>query len=149
MCWSIFKTVVIFWIHLWQTPKATLEIKDMGVDISKDEGSKPSMYLKLQISPIAIHLGEQHVSDNILCSSNDSESLSAGNGSMIDKSSAHFICEEFGLLVDFGPHRFLFSIYIYFFSISHIYMLCLNICSWTSKCVQMSVTMFSFQIRCH
>nr|GEU34142.1 protein SABRE [Tanacetum cinerariifolium] len=88
-----------------KTPKATLEIKDLGVDISKDEGSKPSMYLKLQISPIAIHLGEQHVSDDSLCSSNDSESLSAGNGSMIYKSSAHFICEEFGLLVDFGPHR--------------------------------------------
>lgn len=88
-----------------KTPKATLEIKDMGVDMSKDEGSKPSMYLKLQISPIAIHLGEQHVSDDSLCSSIDSESLSAGNGSMIDKSSAHFVCEEFGLLVDFGPHR--------------------------------------------
>ncbi|KAK9070488.1 hypothetical protein SSX86_010890 [Deinandra increscens subsp. villosa] len=73
-----------------KTPKATLEIKELGVDMSKDQGSKPSMYLKLQILPIAIHLGEPHIT----C-----------DASTIEKSSAHFICEEFGLLFEFGSHR--------------------------------------------
>ncbi|KVI06822.1 hypothetical protein Ccrd_014823, partial [Cynara cardunculus var. scolymus] len=86
------------------TPKATLEIKDMALDMSKDPGSKPSMYLKLQILPIVIHLGEQHVSCDSLSSLKGSQSLSTGDGSIIDKSSAHFICEEFGLLVEFGTH---------------------------------------------
>ncbi|KAJ0735220.1 putative FMP27, GFWDK domain-containing protein [Helianthus annuus] len=74
-----------------KTPKATVEIKELGVDMSKDQGSKPSMYLKLQILPIAIHLGEPHVT--------------AGDASTIDKSSAHFVCEEFGLLFEFASHR--------------------------------------------
>lgn len=96
-------------INLWQTPKATLEIKELGVDTYKDRGSKPSMYLKLQILPIVIHLGEPHLSCENLCSSKGSESLSIGNGSTIEKSSAHFICDEFGLLLEFGSHRFVFS----------------------------------------
>lgn len=98
-------------MNFWQTPKATLEIKDFAVDLYKDQGSKPSMYLKLQILPIVIHLGEPHVSGDDLCRSNGSKSLSVGDGSMIEKSSAHFICEEFGALVEFGPHRFVFFIF--------------------------------------
>ncbi|KAL7583710.1 hypothetical protein Lser_V15G44672 [Lactuca serriola] len=82
-----------------KTPKASLEIKDLGLDLSKDPGSKPSVYLKLQMFPIVIHLG-----DNISCSKG-SESLRVGDGSTIHKSSAYFICEEFGLLFEFGHHR--------------------------------------------
>nr|XP_043614487.1 protein SABRE-like [Erigeron canadensis] len=88
-----------------KTPKATLEIKDLGVDMYKDRGYKPSMYLKLQILPIVIHLGEPHISGDTLCRSTDSDGLSAGDGSTTGKSAAHFICEEFGLLVEFAPHR--------------------------------------------
>ena len=98
-----------FYIYLWQTPKATLEIKNLALDMSKDPGSKPSMYLKLQVLPIVIHLGEPHVSCDSLSSLKGSRSLSSGRGSTIDKSSAHFICEEFGLLVEFGSHRYVFS----------------------------------------
>ncbi|KAK1432241.1 hypothetical protein QVD17_09136 [Tagetes erecta] len=72
-----------------KTPKATLEIKELGVDMSKDQGSKPSMYLKLQVFPIAIHLGEPYVT---------------GDVATVEKPSAHFICEEFGLLFEFGSH---------------------------------------------
>ncbi|CAH1450829.1 unnamed protein product [Lactuca virosa] len=82
-----------------KTPKASLEIKDLVLDLSKDPGSKPSVYLKLQMLPIVIHLG-----DNISYSKG-SESLCAGNGSTIHKSSANFICEEFGLFFEVGPHR--------------------------------------------
>lgn len=60
--------------------------------MSKDQGSKPSMYLKLHTLPIAVHLGEPH-------------------DVTIEKSSAHFICEEFGLLFEFGYHRFAFSLF--------------------------------------
>ncbi|CAI9294092.1 unnamed protein product [Lactuca saligna] len=90
-----------------KTPKASLEIKDVGLDLSKDPGSKPSVYLKLQMLPIVIHLG-----DNISCSKG-SESLCAGDGSTMHKSSAHFICEEFGLLFEFGPHSILLSSFYY------------------------------------
>ncbi|KAD4586171.1 hypothetical protein E3N88_23772 [Mikania micrantha] len=72
-----------------KTPKVTLEIKEFGVDMSKDQGSKPSMYLKLQILPIVIHMGEPHIT---------------GDASTIEKPSAYFICEEFGLLLEFGSH---------------------------------------------
>ncbi|XP_071713691.1 protein SABRE-like [Rutidosis leptorrhynchoides] len=82
-----------------KTPKVTLEIKDIGIDLYKDQGSKPSMYLKLQILPIVIHMGEPCVSGDDV-----SESLSVGDVSKIDKSS-HFICDEFGVSVEFGPHR--------------------------------------------
>ncbi|KAJ9545445.1 hypothetical protein OSB04_025152 [Centaurea solstitialis] len=88
-----------------KTPKATLEIKDLTLDITKDPGSKPSMYLKLQILPIVIHLGEPHVGCDSLSSFKGSQSLSSRHGSTLDKSSGHFICEEFGLLVEFGSHR--------------------------------------------
>lgn len=105
----VYKTVSVYlFMNFWQTPKASLEIKDLRLDLSKDPGSKPSVYLKLQMLPIVIHLG-----DNISCSKGN-ESLCAGDGSTIHKSSAHFICEEFGLLFEFGHHRFVSSMFINF-----------------------------------
>ncbi|KAI3508973.1 hypothetical protein L1887_23996 [Cichorium endivia] len=86
------------------TPKASLEIKDLRLDLNKDPGSKPSVYLKLQVLPIIIHLGEAHVSGDNISGFKAGQSLHAGDGSTIQRSPAQFICEEFGLLIEVGPH---------------------------------------------
>jgi hypothetical protein len=47
--------------------------------MSKDQGSKPSIYLKMQILPTVIHLGEPHVT---------------GGASKIENSSAHLFVKN-------------------------------------------------------
>lgn len=84
-------------------PKATIEIKELTGDISKDNGSNPSLFVKLHILPIVVHMGEPRVSydqsSNFNSGDNsDTQAFSA----MVERSSAPFSCEEFSLSSDFG-----------------------------------------------
>lgn len=43
-------------------PRATIEVKELRVDISKDGGSKPTLFVKLYRLLIVVHLGDPRVS---------------------------------------------------------------------------------------
>jgi hypothetical protein len=100
-----------------QTPKYTVEIKELNVDISKDGGSKSSLLVRLQILPILVHIGEPRDSCDQLsnlggggCSSSCQASFAA-----IERSSAPFICEKFSISCEFGHDRYISSFYSFFF----------------------------------
>ncbi|XVF62726.1 hypothetical protein PTKIN_Ptkin09bG0031100 [Pterospermum kingtungense] len=69
-----------------QTAKATIEVKELKVDISKDGGSKPNLSVKLHILPISVHYIQM---------------LSG----IVEKPSTPFIYEEFSLSCEFGHGR--------------------------------------------
>ncbi|GLT93704.1 hypothetical protein SLE2022_114820 [Rubroshorea leprosula] len=90
-----------------KTPKATVEVKELRVDISKDGGSKPSLFFKLNILPIFVHIGEQQLScdqTSILNSGGCISTIQAPS-SMTERPSAPFSCEEFSLSCEFGHDR--------------------------------------------
>lgn len=98
-----------------QTPKFTVEIKELNVDISKDGGSKSSLLVRLQILPILVHIGEPRVSCDQLsnlnggCSSSCQASFAA-----LERSSAPFICEKFSVSCEFGHDRYISSFHLLF-----------------------------------
>lgn len=99
---SVFVTDLVL-----KTPKYTVEIKELNVDISKDGGSKSSLLVRLQILPILVHIGEPRDSCDQLsnlggggCSSSCQASFAA-----IERSSAPFICEKFSISCEFGHDR--------------------------------------------
>ncbi|CAI0545806.1 unnamed protein product [Linum tenue] len=89
-----------------KTPKATVEVKDLRLGISKDGGSSPNLFIKLHILPIFVHMGEPRSSCDQPANSNNRESTSGelSFGSM-ERSSAPFSCDEFFLSVEFGHDR--------------------------------------------
>nr|XP_048331916.1 protein SABRE isoform X1 [Ziziphus jujuba var. spinosa] len=89
-----------------KTPKATAEVKELKVDISKDGGSKPNLFVKLHILPIIVHMGERGCSDQPSSLSYEG-CLSASQSScgIMERSSAPFVCEEFSLSCEFGHDR--------------------------------------------
>lgn len=90
-----------------KTPKVTVEVKELTVDISKDGGSKPNLFVKLHILPIFVHIGEPQGGCDQASSFNSGGCISTGQSSlaMIDRSSAPFSCEEFSLSCEFGHDR--------------------------------------------
>ncbi|KAA8538196.1 hypothetical protein F0562_027804 [Nyssa sinensis] len=88
-------------------PKAIIEVKELGVDISKDGGSKPTLFVKLHLLPIVVHLGESRVSCDQSSNSNPSGYVSASQTSfgMTERTSAPFNCEEISLSCEFGHDR--------------------------------------------
>lgn len=91
-----------------QMPKASIEVKELKVDISKDGQSKQNLIVKLQISPIVVQRSEPRVSCDQLSNFCTGGSLSASqsSSSMMDRSSALFICEDFALSCEFGHDRY-------------------------------------------
>lgn len=72
-----------------------MEIKELRLDISKDGGSEAGLFVKLQLFPITVHLGESRVTSG--------ESSLANQ--LADGVCAPFSCEEFSLLCEFGHNR--------------------------------------------
>ncbi|KAK2981031.1 hypothetical protein RJ640_005923, partial [Escallonia rubra] len=89
------------------TPKATVEAKELRVDISKDGGSKPSLFVKLDLLPIVAHLGEPRASYDQSSSLNSGGCFSTSQASFAttERASAPFSCEEFSLSCEFGHDR--------------------------------------------
>nr|XP_043638538.1 protein SABRE isoform X2 [Erigeron canadensis] len=90
-----------------KTPKATVEVRDLGVEISKDGGTKPSILVKLQLLPVIVHLGDPRISFDQSSSFTNGESFSAVPTcfATIEKASAPFVCEEFHLSSEFAHDR--------------------------------------------
>ena len=109
--------MICFFI-IGQTPKANVEVKDMGVEISKDGGTKPSIIVKLQLLPVFVYLGEPRVSFDQSSSFSNGESFNAGSTCFAtnDKASAPFVCEEFHLACEFGHDRLVLSLFYIIFS---------------------------------
>lgn len=102
---------------LGQTPKANVEVKDLGVEISKDGGTKPSILVKLQLLPVIVYLGEPRISFDQSSSFSNGESFNAGSTCFAtnDKASAPFVCEEFHLACEFGHDRLVLSLFYIIF----------------------------------
>lgn len=84
-----------------QTPKATLDVKELRVDISKTDGSEAGLLVKLELIPINIHLGEARAtSDQALYSGGSCSADQLMSGVF-----APFSCEEFCLMCEFGHNR--------------------------------------------
>ncbi|KAJ8541282.1 hypothetical protein K7X08_002098 [Anisodus acutangulus] len=88
-----------------KTPKATVEVKELTLDLSKDGGSKPKLFVKLLLAPIFVHFGESRVSY-------DQSSMHGGSFpsndrllAMTERVFAPFSCEEFSLTCEFGHDR--------------------------------------------
>ncbi|XP_038996632.1 protein SABRE-like [Hibiscus syriacus] len=69
-----------------KAPKSTVEVNGIKLDISKDGGSKPSLFVILQILPISV------------------QAVQLLSGS-VEKPSAPSSCEEFSLSCEFGRDR--------------------------------------------
>ncbi|KAM6552475.1 hypothetical protein CsatB_013237 [Cannabis sativa] len=90
-----------------KTPKATLEVKELIVDISKDSQSKQNLSVKLHILPIVVHLGDQRVMCDQSSSFSSGGCLPTGtlSSAILERASAAFVCEEFSLCSEFGHDR--------------------------------------------
>lgn len=89
-----------------QTPKATAEIKELELDLSKDRGSG-NFFMKLYLLPIFVQIGEPHVTsthspemDSDICLARQTPSKTAEGSS-----SSSFHCEKISLSCEFGPNR--------------------------------------------
>lgn len=90
-----------------QTPKSTVEIKELNVDISKDGGPGSNLLVKLHILPILVHIGEPWVSCDHLSNFSGGECNSSGQAfiASIERPSAPFICEKVSISCEFGHDR--------------------------------------------
>ncbi|KAL2655846.1 hypothetical protein AAZV13_04G088000 [Glycine max] len=76
-----------------KTPKFTVEIKELNVDISKDGGSKSNLLVRLQILPIFVHIGEPRASCDFL------SNLSGGGCSSSGQASITALEREVGIVI--------------------------------------------------
>lgn len=94
----------LFWIL--QTPKATVEIGKLNVDISKVGGSESDLLVRVHILPIVV--SEPQVSCNQLSDLSGGECSASSQASIatIKKAPALFICEKFCVSCEFGHDRY-------------------------------------------
>ncbi|KAF9603303.1 hypothetical protein IFM89_034652 [Coptis chinensis] len=85
-------------------PKVTIEAKDLRVDISKDGGSKPTLFVKLQLLPILVHMGDPRLSYDQSSSVSEGGCISPDQASLagMDKAATPFVCEELSLSFEIG-----------------------------------------------
>lgn len=105
-----------------QTPKATIEVKELRVDISKDGGSKPALFVKLHLLPIVVHLGEPRISCDLSSNFDYGGCTSASQASfaLMEGTSAPFCCEEFSLSSEFGHDRLVSLPYVSYFLLNYM-----------------------------
>ncbi|GAB2270058.1 hypothetical protein Dimus_004971 [Dionaea muscipula] len=96
---------------VFKTPKATLEVKKLRVDISTEGRTKPSLSVRLVLSPIAAHLEPRLSHDqSSFISSEGCNPPSQSSVAEAEKPLAVFTCEELALSCKFGHDRFLASV---------------------------------------
>ena len=88
-------------------PKATIEVKELNIDISKEGGSKLALFVKLHLLPILVYLGEPRISYDHLSNFNNGGCTYASQEScaLMERTHAPFCCEEFSLSSEFGHDR--------------------------------------------
>ncbi|WJX63369.1 hypothetical protein P8452_48262 [Trifolium repens] len=90
-----------------KTPKGTIGIGKVNVDISKGGGSESNLFISVHILPIVVHIGDPQVSCDQLSEFSGGGSSVSSQASVvpIEKSSAPFICEKFFISCEFGHRR--------------------------------------------
>eukprot|EP00268_Persea_americana_P058378 TRINITY_DN7055_c0_g1_i3.p1 TRINITY_DN7055_c0_g1~~TRINITY_DN7055_c0_g1_i3.p1 ORF type:complete len:2661 (+),score=516.45 TRINITY_DN7055_c0_g1_i3:441-8423(+) len=90
-----------------KVPKATVEVKDLVVDISKDGRAMPTLLVKLHLLPILVHVGDSRFSYDQPSTSKQGEYVPVGlaSAAMMERNSAPLICEELSLSCEFGHER--------------------------------------------
>ncbi|CAN6971528.1 unnamed protein product [Brassica rapa subsp. trilocularis] len=89
-----------------KTRKAIVEVKELKLDISKDGGTKPNLYVKLHVIPILVHLCESRMmSDESSSIGFERCTASQTSSATSDRSSAALFCDEFSLSTEFGHDR--------------------------------------------
>lgn len=99
-----------------QTPKGTVGIGKVNVDISKVGGPESNLFVSLHILPIVVHIGDPQVSYDQLSkfSVGGCSVSSQASAAPAEKSSAPFICEKFSVSCEFGHHRYFSFFYTFF-----------------------------------
>ncbi|KAF8100507.1 hypothetical protein N665_0222s0006 [Sinapis alba] len=89
-----------------KTRKAIMEVKELKLDISKDGGTKPNLYVELLVLPILVHLCDSRmISDQSSSSSFERPTASRTTSSTSDRSSAALFCDDLSLSTEFGHDR--------------------------------------------
>lgn len=88
-----------------KTPKATLDVKELRLDISKDGGSQPSLFVKLHLFPISLCLGGSRISSDGSSANGEPVSSNQAFFGLTGRTSAPFTCEDFSLLCEIGHDR--------------------------------------------
>lgn len=87
-----------------------MEVKELKLDISKDGGTKPNLYVELHVLPILVHLCESRMmSDQSFSSSFERSTASQTTSATSDRSSPAFFCDELSLSTEFGHDRYLIT----------------------------------------
>ncbi|KAK7385404.1 hypothetical protein VNO78_31121 [Psophocarpus tetragonolobus] len=90
-----------------KTPKATIEIGNLNVDIFKVVGSESDLCVMIQILPIVVQISEPQVSCNQLSGINGGGGDASTQTSIAatKKANPHFIIGKFSVLCEFGHDR--------------------------------------------
>lgn len=84
-----------------------MEVKELKLDINKDGGTKPNLYVKLNVLPILVHLCESRIiSDQSSSGSFESCPASQVSSASPDRSAAALFCDELSLSSEFGHDRY-------------------------------------------
>ena len=77
------------------------------MDISKNGNAKPSLFIKLLLSPITAQMGEQRISNDELSNNVDEGYMGASQSSipLVDQPLSSLNCEELSLSCEFGHSR--------------------------------------------
>ncbi|XP_028802142.1 protein SABRE [Neltuma alba] len=87
-----------------KTPKVTVEIKELNVDVTRDCRSQSNLFFRINLGLIHVH---QCISGNQSSDTSAGECSSSGQSSIAttEMSSAPFVCEQFSILCEFGCDR--------------------------------------------
>ncbi|KAL1308758.1 hypothetical protein HN51_050763 [Arachis hypogaea] len=85
-----------------KTPKFALEIRELNVDISKDQGSETKLFVRVNILPIGVRIHGPQMGDQL---SNPTRkgyiAPNQASATAAEKSSGSFMCEKFNVSCEF------------------------------------------------
>ncbi|XP_027329889.1 protein SABRE-like [Abrus precatorius] len=90
-----------------KTPKSMVEIGELNVDISQNGAPEPDLFVRVQILPIVVQIGDPQVSSDQLSNFNGGGCSATSQASVAatEKLSAPSICEKFSISCEFGYDR--------------------------------------------
>lgn len=87
-----------------QVPKATIDVKELIVDISKIGGSNTVLLIKLHLLPFLIYICDERLSYDRTSEYNQVGCLPTGDH-FAGKNSAPFVCEDLSIVCELGHER--------------------------------------------
>lgn len=118
-----------------------MEVKELKLDISKDGGTKPNLYVELHVLPILVHLCESRMmSDQSSSSSFERSTASQTTSATSDRSSPALFCDELSLSTEFGHDRYLLN---WITSVSSFGKLSSRLLSDLLRCICQKINLYS------